>query len=207
MKTSEAAGYLNTYLTTRLDHPLHFESHDEMADVITKVDSWMGSKYPQLRDSPFVTAVLSAHNPNLSSEGAQVDNFFLFHKCLAYLSMTPIDDISPAAVTVFSKLAELEATHDDKPRIVNLLANLIIRADELDPVDRQALKQNCGAAGSALRNQGFYSKEAEQAISKHVSRDHGREFVKLLGFDIHNIPSLRNEAAKLDRTPATAMNL
>lgn len=200
MKTSEAAGYLNTYLTNRLDHPLTFESNEVMMEDINNVQTWMDNKYPELRENPFITAVLVASNQRLATpEEPQVDNFRLFNTCLAYLSMTRVDEISPAAITVFAKLANENTPDQDKFRVANLLANTLIRADELDRPDREKLRQSCADAASEFKDKGFFTRESQQRISKSVGRDHGRDFVKLLGFDIHNIPSLRNEAAQQDR--------
>lgn len=200
MKTSEAASYLNTYLISRLEHPLTFESNEAMMEIIDNVQKWMDNKYPVLRESPFITAVLVASNKGLAApEQPQLDCFRLFNTSLAYLSMTRVDEISPAAITVFAKLANENTPDQDKFRVANLLANTLIRADELDRPDRERLKQSCADAAKEFKDKGFFTKENQQTISKSVGRDHGKEFVQLLGFDIHNIPSLRNEAARQDR--------
>jgi hypothetical protein len=200
MKTTDSANYLNDYLVNRTVHPLTFESVEQMCTEINTVQDFMASKHPELRESPFITAVHVSNNTFAHTPGQpQVDDFRLFNTSLAYLSMTPIDEISPAALTVFAKIAEPDAIEKDKFRSVTLLAQTLIRADELDPEDRKRLKQSCSEAATALRAKGFFNQEFEQRISKSVSRDHGREFVNLLGVDVRNIPSLRHEVALMAR--------
>jgi hypothetical protein len=200
MRTTDSAKYLNDYLVNRTVHPLTFGTVEQMCAEINKVQDFMTSKYPELRESPFITAVHVANNTFAQTPGQlQVDDFRLFNTSLAYLSMTPIDEISPAALTVFAKIAEPDAIEKDKFRSVTLLAQTLIRADELDPEDRKRLKQSCSEAATELRAKGFFNQEIEQRISRSVSRDHGREFVNLLGVDVHNIPSLRHEVARMAR--------
>lgn len=191
MKTTAAARELNQYLETRLSHPSIFTNVQDLVNEVSAVEKALGDKHPELRENPFVTAVHVIPEGQVPVE-AELDRFRLFNTCLAYLSMAPIDEISSKSLSVFSTLAEGIENDVDKFRVVNLLANTLIRAENLEGTDGSDLKAACADAAKTLRPLGFFPPEYEQSVSKRVSRDHGRDFVQLLGFSADNIPSLRN---------------
>lgn len=202
MKTTEAAQYLNQYLETRIAHPTIFGSVSELAAEVAEVEQALGEKHLTLRDTPFVTAVHVTAEGQVSAK-EELDRFRLFNTCLAYLSMSPIDEISPQSLIVFSKLAVGIESDVDKFRVVNLITNTLVRADSLADNDKENLKASCAEAAKTLRPLGFFPSEYEQAVSKRISRDHGREFVHRLGFATDNIPSLRNLPESRKPVPAT----
>lgn len=201
MKTTPAAQYLNQYLETRISHPSIFGSVNDLVGEVDAVEKTLGERYPTLRESPFVTAV-HVIAPGQVSVDKELDSFRLFNTCLAYLSVLPVDEIAPKSIAVFTALAKNAESDIDKFRVANLLASAVIRADNLETTDREALRSACHEAAINLRPLGFFSREYEQAISKNVSRTHGADLVQLLGFSSDNIPSLRNLPA--NRKPAPA---
>lgn len=203
MKTTAAAKFLDQYLETRISHPSILTNVQDMVDEVGAVEKALGERHPELRESPFVTAVHVIADGQAPLE-EELDRFRLFNTCLAYLSMAPVDEISPQAIIVFSKLAAGIENDVDKFRVVNLMANTLIRADSLEGTDRESLKESCAEAARALRPLDFFPPEYEQAVSKRISRDHGLEFVHRLGFTTNNIPSLRNLPESRKPVPATA---
>lgn len=203
MKTTAAAKFLDQYLETRISHPSILTNVQDLVDEVGAAEKALGERHPELRESPFVTAVHVIADGQAPLE-EELDRFRLFNTCLAYLSMAPVDEISPQAIIVFSKLAAGIENDVDKFRVVNLMANTLIRADSLEGTDRESLKESCAEAARALRPLDFFPPEYEQAVSKRISRDHGLEFVHRLGFATNNIPSLRNLPESRKPVPATA---
>lgn len=201
MKTTAASQYLNQYLETRILHPSIFTSVQDLITEVSSVEQALGERHLELRENPFVTAVHVIPAGQVPTE-AQLDRFRLFNTCLAHLSMAPIDEISSKSLEVFSKLAEGIESEVDKFRVTSLITNTLIRSEALDGEDGSRLKAACSDAAKALRPLGFFPQEYEQAVSKRVSRDQGREFVQLLGFSSDNIPSLRNLPESKKPVPA-----
>lgn len=202
MQISSFAKYLDSYLESRTKHPEIFNNLEEMVVRIAEVETALASASLLLTENPFVTAVYVVADGQVAY-GDNLDRFRLFNTCLGYLAMAPVDEVSPQALRVFSKVARGVDNDMDKYRVARLITNLTGRASDLDGADQQALRDACRDCAQELRPLGFFPPEYEIEIARLATRTQGREMVEVLGFDLQNIPSMRN--LPLQRQPvATA---
>ncbi len=192
MKTSYSANLLDQFIAQRLNHSSYFESATEMANEIDSVQDILTSKSDLLADNPFITATYAVTSKiSNGNDLMEIDQVRLYRACVASLSMTPIDEISPSSLLIFSSLVTPDMSDSEKFKAANVISKLLIRSNSLDPDSRGEIEQNCAVAASRLRKKGCFPEEVEKTISNNISRKDAVLLIEYLKFDANNIPSMR----------------
>lgn len=195
---SQAALFLEEYLTHQIQHPTNYESQADMFKGSDEVTQLLSSKNKALSDTPFPLALTLLQNPNLeSSEEAQLDDFQLLNACRSHLSLMPITEISPTSIEIYaSLLTRIERNHDSVSAL-RAVVSVMNRSENLEAQDESKMRHACSNAFKTFREAGLVNDEIERYLDQRISREKGKIFVNELGFNPANIQSLRG--IKMDK--------